>query len=111
MASYISSDRRKNPDLRCAFCGKKAEHIHHRIPTCEGGTDTPDNRIAVCFYHHKQAHASQGDWQRWGKKGGQRTSENPFNWLRNLRQFKAWSDEKLQDYVAVRYGFRVLVAA
>lgn len=113
MASYISRTRKATPDLTCAFCSKKAQHMHHRIPRSEGGDNSPENLIAVCFYHHMREHAQvdpltgKSDWQRWGEKGGEITSRNPYNFVRNLRQFKNWSDDKLADYVLVRYGYRV----
>lgn len=110
MSSFIQKARKQNPDLTCAYCDRKAEHVHHVIPQSEGGSDSAENLIPVCFYHHHEAHASKGDWRRWGRRGGIVTSRNPFNFLRNLRQFKTWSDEKLMAYVEMKYGVQAVLS-
>ena len=38
------------------FCGVKIE-IDHIVPTAEGGTDTVDNAIPVCFECHAEIHS------------------------------------------------------
>lgn len=36
----------------------------------------------------------------WGRKGGRQTSQNPTNWLRNLKQFR---DRPDPDALAEKY--------
>lgn len=41
-------------------CGRRARHIHHMIPQCEGGTDEPSNRVALCQKCHVSIHSKKG---------------------------------------------------
>ena len=38
------------------YSGKRAADIHHLIPKSLGGTDTPDNLIALTREEHDKAH-------------------------------------------------------
>lgn len=111
MASHISKLRKssKNQTPTCAYCDRKAVHAHHIVPQSEGGSDDLDNLVPVCFYHHHEAHALPGDWVRWGRKGGDVTSRDPYNWVRNLRQFKTWSQERIDQYIAGKYGIDLIL--
>jgi 5-methylcytosine-specific restriction endonuclease McrA len=42
----------------CEYCGvfKPPLHIHHIRSKGSGGSDTPDNLIALCFVCHHMAH-------------------------------------------------------
>lgn len=76
---------------KCAHCGATCNiDYHHTVPRSEGGTET----IALCHACHVKHHSSKGDFKRWGKRGGQKTAQNPLNWLKNLKQFrdKDWSE-------------------
>jgi hypothetical protein len=79
--NYISNT------TKCAFCDKPLVHYHeHHYPVakCEGGTQT----IRICPKCHIEYHSGNGDFKKWGSKGGQKTAANPENWKRNLKQFK-----------------------
>lgn len=51
-------------DYKCQFCGitetlqreqqKRGLHVHHKIPSSEGGSDNMENLITVCPSCHKQ---------------------------------------------------------
>lgn len=85
MSSYIDRLRRgQDEDLRCVRCGRKADVAHHRLSRCAGGSDRPENLDPMCFRCHHKAHASQGDWSRWGRRGGIRTAQQASNWLSNF---------------------------
>lgn len=52
----------------CEMCkaeGKltPTEHIHHKTPLSEGGTNNPENLMALCRVCHAKLHAERGD--RW----------------------------------------------
>ncbi len=109
MGSFISEYRKQNgtKKIKCAHCGRRiATEVHHPLPRCYGGQNTPDNQEPLCFHCHKQAHASKGDWQRWGRTGGKRTAWNAANWMRNLHQFKGWSDERWNLYLSAKMAGR-----
>lgn len=76
----------------CVDCGA-SENIdyHHVVPKSEGGTET----IPLCKTCHRERHKRQGDFARWGRKGGKKTAANPLNWLKNLKQFrdKNWGND------------------
>lgn len=82
-------------------CGRKAQAAHHLTYRSNGGSDGRDNLEPMCFHCHQKGHASKGDWQRWGRNGGKQTASNPYN-LRNLKQFRAWSDEKFEQWAEAR---------
>lgn len=71
----------------CTFCQHETKHIefhHWPIPESEGGTEI----VPVCHKCHIADHSAKGDFERWGRKGGQKTASNPANWMRNLKQFR-----------------------
>jgi HNH endonuclease len=100
--SFIKSYRTNGNNPKCSKCmeegvDRDAECVHHTIYRSEGGKVEIGNEETLCFYHHHQGHASKGDWSRWGRNGGKSTASNPWN-LRNLRQFKAMSDEEFNKW-------------
>lgn len=106
--SYIDMIRTTTSNkVNCANCGKPAECAHHETPRSEGGADTADNLRPLCFKCHRITHATKGDWQRWGQRGGKVTASNPYNYMRNLRQYRSWSNDKLSEYVRTKYGMIV----
>jgi len=42
----------------CEYCGIIANDIHHIEYKSQGGTDEPENLIALCRYCHNSAHDS-----------------------------------------------------
>lgn len=38
-------------------CWTRAAHVHHRLPTSQGGTHDLDNLVALCARHHAHIHA------------------------------------------------------
>ena len=83
--------------VACENCGIQTRniHYHHLTPRCQGGDDSPDNLVALCPSCHRQHHSEQGDFVRWGRRGGQKTAQN-LHFLFHLKQFtthkarKAW---------------------
>lgn len=88
-------------ERKCSRCGRKAQDAHHKTYRSEGGSDGRDNLEPLCFHCHRKGHASKGDWQRWGRNGGKQTASNPYN-LRNLKQFRGWSDDKFAQWCQAR---------
>lgn len=43
----------KHRDERCIHCGAKIEEIHHLKQKVKGGTDNPDNLVALCEKCHR----------------------------------------------------------
>jgi hypothetical protein len=41
---------------KCAHCGRRGAHSHHRKPKSRGGPDTFDNQIYVCAEYHAWIH-------------------------------------------------------
>lgn len=43
----------------CEFpgCAHRADHVHHRKLRSQGGPDTAENCMALCFTHHDYIHA------------------------------------------------------
>jgi len=73
--------------LLCEGCERRlARHLHHIIPRSEGGSDHPENLMALCIQCHIEIHGS--DFARWGQRGGRRTQELHKTYLRNLKQYK-----------------------
>ena len=33
-------------------CSHRASHAHHVIPRAQGGSDDPENLVALCAFHH-----------------------------------------------------------
>jgi 5-methylcytosine-specific restriction protein A len=40
-------------------CGNPIREVHHIVPVSKGGTDLPENLIALCDAHHAQAHGQR----------------------------------------------------
>ena len=40
----------------CAICGKRSEVVHHKLPRSAGGSDSPDNLVALCRACHTALH-------------------------------------------------------
>lgn len=68
-------------------CGRRARHIHHIQPQCEGGSDEPSNRIALCQKCHVSHHSVRGDFKKWGSVGGSITAQKLVS-IPNLKQFQ-----------------------
>lgn len=68
-------------------CGRRARHIHHMTPRCQGGSDDPSNRMAVCQKCHVAHHSAKGDFAQWGKQGGSITAQKKVS-IPNLVQFR-----------------------
>ena len=68
-------------------CRRVARHIHHMNPRCQGGTDHPNNLLALCQKCHVAHHSKQGDFARWGSFGGQITAQTMKS-IPNLKQFQ-----------------------
>jgi len=44
-------------DDRCAYCGTTLNlHSHHIVYRSQGGADTHDNLITLCWFHHSVVH-------------------------------------------------------
>jgi len=45
---------RERDGCRCQVpgCSRRAVHTHHIIPRSQGGTDDPENLVALCAFHH-----------------------------------------------------------
>lgn len=91
--------------MLCEKCNRlPAKITHHIIPRCEGGSDGPT--MQVCFPCHVAIHQNRvpghNDWVTFGSRGGKTTASNPINWMRNLRQFKGWSDDRKLAYAAAK---------
>lgn len=82
--------------IPCYFCGKPAYAAHHRRYRSRGGSDEPSNLEPVCFHCHMRKHAQNGDWARWGQRGGQETAKDPMNWFYNLRPFRIMKEEAFE---------------
>jgi len=37
-------------------CAGRAVHRHHRLRRSQGGDDSPDNTLDVCFFCHEEIH-------------------------------------------------------
>jgi len=97
--------------LRCQHpgCQSLADVAHHLLRRSSGGTDDAENLLPLCFYHHHRAHADDGDWQRWGRRGGLATARQPSNWMHNLtwaRQMKREAPELWEQHLAYYQGRR-----
>lgn len=68
-------------------CGRRARHIHHIIPQCQGGSDEPENRMAICQKCHVAHHSKKGDFKKWGSVGGSITAQTKKS-IPNLKQFQ-----------------------
>jgi 5-methylcytosine-specific restriction endonuclease McrA len=49
-------------DYTCAFCTTRETmfltlEVHHVIPVCRGGTNHPNNLVALCPTHHRIIHS------------------------------------------------------
>ena len=69
----------------CHFCekpiAKRDLNQHHVIPRSEGGQEiAPAHR--QCHVRH---HSEQGDFKKWGRKGGLTTAARGW-WIFNLRR-------------------------
>jgi hypothetical protein len=71
--------------LKCVKCGNLADHRHHVIPRCQGGTLV----VPICALCHRRHHSENGDFARWGRLGGKVTALNPEHWKANLVQFRS----------------------
>jgi 5-methylcytosine-specific restriction protein A len=40
-------------------CGGPVFEVHHKIPLSQGGTDLPENLVALCELHHAAAHGQR----------------------------------------------------
>lgn len=81
--------RTKNPRYKgvCAKCGltRSIQMHHYPIPKSEGGKDV----IPMCAKCHKRYHSVNGEFAKWGQKGGKTTVEkHPEIWKNNLKQFR-----------------------
>lgn len=55
----------------CEYCYAKgilvkAEHVHHKVPLKEGGSNNEENLVSLCKPCHSKEHAKRDD--RWHKK-------------------------------------------
>lgn len=93
-------------DHICQSCGSAFKpQIHHILARCMGGNDTMANKVTLCETCHKRLHSEAEHYRAWGAIGGWETHshlESRIKALRNLRQFKGWSRERLQAYVLAR---------
>lgn len=62
----------------CRVCGRPTEVVHHIIERAEGGTDDPDNLVALCNSCHSSYH--------WYKKFGNKEKRDEF--FRKFREAK-----------------------
>ena len=99
MSSFISQVPQEN---RVCKCGRPAVAVHHPTRRCKGGQDVDSNRQPICAACHKAEHSASGEFATWGRWGGKETAKNPLNWLRNLRQFRSWSDDRFESYCRAR---------
>lgn len=54
--NYLYKKYKEEHDI-CEECGgKDGIEIHHKIPLIEGGSDTEDNFISLCYECHKEKH-------------------------------------------------------
>jgi 5-methylcytosine-specific restriction endonuclease McrA len=45
-------------EARLPRCSGEATHVHHVLRRSQGGTNEPDNLLAVCFLCHEWIHAN-----------------------------------------------------
>lgn len=95
MSSFISTVPQEN---RICKCGKPATAGHHKVRRHKGGQDGDGNIEPICAACHTAEHSTSGEFATWGRWGGKETAKNPLNWMRNLRQFRSWSDDKFEAY-------------
>lgn len=69
-------------------CGRRAEHLHHRLMRSQQGPHTVENLLDVCHRHHEQIHAhpSESYTRRWLLRSG----SNPAD-LMPLELLDPWS--------------------
>ena len=51
-------------DGHCLFCDNGIDHYHHVIPRRKNGSDTLENRVGLCGFHHQLVHTEEA----WTKK-------------------------------------------
>lgn len=51
-------------DGHCLFCDNSIAHYHHVVPQRENGSETLENRVGLCNFHHRLVHTEES----WTKK-------------------------------------------
>lgn len=77
-------------------CCVPAQHIHHKIAVCNGGSDEPSNLEMLCQEHHIALHKANGDFAKWGEQGGQKTGSTKVS-FKNLKQFQGRDGQSRLD--------------
>lgn len=57
-AVYAAQDR------HCLFCENSIDHYHHVVPRRKNGSETLENRVGLCNFHHRLVHTEDA----WIKK-------------------------------------------
>lgn len=50
---------------KCRLCGEPAYCMHHILPLCKGGDNSPSNLIPVCRNCHKKIHPFMKEQESW----------------------------------------------
>ncbi len=99
------------------FCGSKIE-IHHIIPKSEGGQDTIENAIALCFDCHAEVGAYNAKHPKGRKFSPEELSKHKEQWLKLCSSIRAFqkrgeipevtlTGKDFQDFEAVFQRLRV----
>lgn len=83
-------------------CSTPAQHIHHKVAVCDGGTDEPINLEMLCQEHHVSLHKANGDFAKWGELAGKKTASTGKGFS-NLKQFKN-HPERLEVFYSVKFN-------
>jgi hypothetical protein len=85
----VLKDQTTGQSIRCSCpgCRRVARHTHHNVPRCEGGSGDSFNLVYMCQKCHVAHHSAQGDFSRWGKRGGMQTAAT-LKSVPNLKQFQ-----------------------
>ena len=77
----------QNRSVTCAVCGADDVQIHHIVPLGSGGSNDPENLIALCRAHHARATALFASGR--GEYYGPRTPEELAVTLADPERYRA----------------------
>jgi len=95
----MSSPAQKELDV-CYLCEQPikpndAVNLHHIIPESDGGTDI----LPVHYDCHVDHHSTEGDFERWGRKGGFVTASRKW-WIFNLKIGKEKANPRKREVIS-----------